>query len=84
MKVAAACVFLMLALMPIFNVESAYRKRVDCRYFKKLPAGKVVKCMQIYDPICGSDGITYSNTCFFCSAVRKSNKKIRFVRYGEC
>ncbi|XP_068958371.1 serine protease inhibitor Kazal-type 9-like [Petaurus breviceps papuanus] len=84
MKAAAMCMFLMLALMPIFNVESAPNKQVDCSGFKKLTPGDVPICVQIYNPICGSDGKTYSNSCVFCSAVKQSDDKIKFGRFGEC
>ncbi|XP_036604533.1 serine protease inhibitor Kazal-type 9-like [Trichosurus vulpecula] len=84
MKAAAACMFLMLALMPIFYVESASKQEVDCSGFKKLPPGKVRFCPQIYEPICGSDGKKYSNSCFFCSAVKQSDDKIKSVHLEEC
>ncbi|XP_043836929.1 serine protease inhibitor Kazal-type 9-like [Dromiciops gliroides] len=84
MKAAAACMFLMLSLMPIFNVESASKNQVDCNGFKKLPPGQEQVCVQIYDPICGSDGKTYSNKCFFCFAVKQSNDKIKFSHFGNC
>ncbi|XP_027697778.1 serine protease inhibitor Kazal-type 9-like [Vombatus ursinus] len=84
MKAAAAYMLLMLALMPIFNVESTSKKQVDCSGFKKLPPGEAPVCIQIYDPICGSDGNTYSNKCIFCSAVKQSDDRIRFVNFGMC
>ncbi|XP_072487134.1 serine protease inhibitor Kazal-type 9-like [Notamacropus eugenii] len=84
MKVAAACVFLMLALMPIFNVESAYRKRVDCSMFRDKPPVEPKDCMDVYDPICASDGKTYPNACVYCTAHKKSNKKIKQVHLGKC
>ena len=29
-----------------------------------LPSSTAVACIEIYEPVCGCDGITYSNTCY--------------------
>uniref|UniRef100_A0A2K6G4K5 Kazal-like domain-containing protein n=1 Tax=Propithecus coquereli TaxID=379532 RepID=A0A2K6G4K5_PROCO len=51
-------------------IECALQKKeVDCSHYKKLPPGEERFCYEIYRPICGSDGKTYDNDCFFCSEV---------------
>uniref|UniRef100_A0A670II72 Kazal-like domain-containing protein n=1 Tax=Podarcis muralis TaxID=64176 RepID=A0A670II72_PODMU len=34
--------------------------------------------------MCGSDGQTYSNKCFFCNAFVKSRGRLSLIRYGPC
>ncbi|KAI8847856.1 hypothetical protein BC829DRAFT_395271 [Chytridium lagenaria] len=42
-----------------------------------------MRCMTNYDPICGSDGITYSNACFLTIASCK-NVSVKTMHAGEC
>ncbi|XP_044935366.1 serine protease inhibitor Kazal-type 9 [Mustela nigripes] len=58
--------------------------QVDCSKYKKLPPGKEGICYEIYALICGSDGETYPNDCFFCYEVQKTNNKLKFEHFGEC
>ena len=41
-------------------------------------------CLDIYKPVCGSDGRTYSNQCELDLASCRSNGKIKKVSDGEC
>lgn len=40
-------------------------------------------CPLYYDPVCGSDGVTYSNMCFF-NIAKDSNHKLRVAHEGAC
>ena len=43
----------------------------------KVEQGEIA-CIQIYDPVCGSDGRTYSNDCFASAA------GVEIAHQGEC
>ncbi|KAF3828420.1 hypothetical protein GH733_004874 [Mirounga leonina] len=56
------------------DVECApHPQQVDCSKYKKSPPGKDGFCHAIYAPICGSDGKTYPNDCFFCFEVQSGS-----------
>ncbi|XP_004460741.1 serine protease inhibitor Kazal-type 9-like [Dasypus novemcinctus] len=85
MRATAFVLLLALALATIFNAECVQQRRpVNCSNYKKPPPGKAEVCMAVYRPICGSDSKTYSNECFFCIAVRKSNGRLKFAHFGRC
>ncbi|KAG7388307.1 hypothetical protein PHYPSEUDO_012833 [Phytophthora pseudosyringae] len=41
-------------------------------------------CPAVYQPVCGSDGVTYSNKCFLNVAACNSNGEITQASDGEC
>ncbi|XP_012783129.2 serine protease inhibitor Kazal-type 9 [Ochotona princeps] len=74
-----------LAFATIFDAECVKQKQqVDCSHYEKLPPGEQRFCYAVYEPICGTDGKTYTNDCFFCSKVKETDDKLQFAHFGKC
>ncbi|KAM6249168.1 double-headed protease inhibitor, submandibular gland-like [Spheniscus humboldti] len=65
----------------LHNVGECFQaQQIDCSGHED---GNVI-CTAQYDPVCGSDGRTYSNPCQFCNAVVRSGGTLFLRHRGEC
>ncbi|XP_037658014.1 serine protease inhibitor Kazal-type 7 [Choloepus didactylus] len=56
---------------------------MDCSIYKKYPV-VAIPCPITYQPVCGSDYITYGNECLLCTESLKNNGKVQFLHEGAC
>uniref|UniRef100_A0A3B3Q8K2 Si:ch211-195b11.3 n=1 Tax=Paramormyrops kingsleyae TaxID=1676925 RepID=A0A3B3Q8K2_9TELE len=41
-------------------------------------------CTREHNPVCGNNGLTYSNECMLCMENSQSGKDVRIAREGSC
>ncbi|KAM5302225.1 serine protease inhibitor Kazal-type 1 isoform 1-T1 [Glossophaga mutica] len=41
-------------------------------------------CTRIYNPVCGTDGYTYSNECELCMENKRRKFPVLIKKYGPC
>lgn len=76
----------------VFNYQKKFNRNLEifkhgeCVEIEHLAAneeGEVCACPFIYTPLCGSDGVTYSNECEINCAM-KYNRNLEIFKQGEC
>uniref|UniRef100_A0A8C5UUX9 Serine peptidase inhibitor Kazal type 14 (putative) n=1 Tax=Microcebus murinus TaxID=30608 RepID=A0A8C5UUX9_MICMU len=74
-------------LRPSKSRPSKGNNKVKCPYKKvnlKWFTGTVNPCPGLYQPICGTNFVTYDNPCILCIESLKSEGKIKFYKDGNC
>ncbi|XP_039631416.1 serine protease inhibitor Kazal-type 1-like [Polypterus senegalus] len=57
-----------------------------CPFHKKTDCDNYVNnvCSLSWDPVCGSNGQTYGNECFFCMDIKKKKTPIFITKRDVC
>uniref|UniRef100_A0A8C6X1V6 Kazal-like domain-containing protein n=1 Tax=Naja naja TaxID=35670 RepID=A0A8C6X1V6_NAJNA len=61
---------------------SLFILQIVCSQYPQDKKGQYA-CPDIYDPVCGTDGKTYSNKCELCSKIL-SGSKLDMAHEGKC
>ncbi|KAM5217172.1 serine protease inhibitor Kazal-type 1 [Hipposideros larvatus] len=79
MKVTAIFLLIALALLSLSG-----NARADAPGREATCSHTVNGCTKIYNPVCGTDGNTYSNECELCMENKKHQSRILIKKSGPC
>ncbi|XP_074739807.1 ovomucoid-like isoform X1 [Strix uralensis] len=82
-----AGVFVLLSFAFCCFPDAVFGVEVDCSTYPNATneEGKeVLVCTKILSPICGTDGVTYSNECLLCANNREYGTNVSKDHDGEC
>ncbi|XP_078241716.1 ovomucoid-like [Pogona vitticeps] len=74
--------FLLLTLMMFFLYSDATFEGTYTDVYCHRSRRKI--CTSKYLPVCGSDNITYGNTCLFCKAYIQSGRRLGLKSLRSC
>uniref|UniRef100_A0A4X1UQ37 Serine peptidase inhibitor Kazal type 4 n=2 Tax=Sus scrofa TaxID=9823 RepID=A0A4X1UQ37_PIG len=76
---ALAALFIVDREVPVSAEKHVFSRMPICEHMTESP-----DCSRIYDPVCGTDGVTYESECKLCLARIENKQDIQIVKDGEC
>ncbi|XP_004384982.1 serine protease inhibitor Kazal-type 1 [Trichechus manatus latirostris] len=72
----------LLSALALFSLSG--NTRANCLGREAVCPSDVNGCPRIYNPVCGTDGNTYSNECMLCFENKKRQIQVRVLKSGPC
>ncbi|KAM6224252.1 serine protease inhibitor Kazal-type 1 [Rhynchocyon petersi] len=72
----------LLSVLVLFSLSG--NTRINCLEREAKCVSAIKGCPRIFDPVCGTDGITYSNECLLCLENAKRQTYIKIEKSGPC
>ncbi|XP_055436259.1 serine protease inhibitor Kazal-type 4 [Bubalus kerabau] len=79
LALALAVLFLVDREVSMSAAKLVFWRMPICEHMVESPA-----CPRTYDPVCGTDGVTYESECKLCLARMKNRQDIQILKDGKC
>ncbi|XP_023955986.2 ovomucoid-like isoform X1 [Chrysemys picta bellii] len=63
--------------------QGACMRQIGCSQYQQTKDQRKIVCTRIYKPVCGTDGVTYSNECYLCEKILRGSN-VRLAHQGQC
>ncbi|XP_008140211.1 serine protease inhibitor Kazal-type 4 [Eptesicus fuscus] len=65
--------------VPVSGEKLVFSRMPICEHMAESP-----DCPRTFNPVCGTDGVTYESECHLCIARMKTKQDIQIVKDGKC